>query len=151
QGKLSMNLFGLFKKSAPTRMSRASSLHTRLRLEHLESRVVPYTTTGNAWPNPQLVTISFVPDGTVLSSNASSNLFAQFNAKWSTATWQDAILTAAQTWAAQANVNFDAVSDNGTTSGQGNYQQGDPGMGDIRVGGYDFGGTGYLAGTYLPP
>jgi predicted Zn-dependent protease len=107
---------------------------------------------GNAWPNPALVTISFVPDKTVLDSNyTASNLFAKFNAKWSTATWQDAILTAAQTWAAQANINFDVVSDNGTTSGQGNYQQGDPGMGDIRIGGYGFVSNAVLAGTYYPP
>ena len=34
--------------------------HARLGVEELESRVV-LSTTGNAWPNPQLVTLSFVP------------------------------------------------------------------------------------------
>jgi hypothetical protein len=42
------------------------------------------------------------------------------------------------------------VSDNGTGAGGGSYQQGDPGMGDIRVGGYEF-GSGQLGGTYYPP
>src|SRR5439155_5996322 len=64
--------------------------------------------------------------------------------------WEGAILSAAQTWAQQANVNFEVVSDNGTASGQGSYQQGDPGMGDIRIGGYSFGNS-YLASTYLAP
>jgi Matrixin len=41
------------------------------------------------------------------------------------------------------------VSDNGTPAGQGAYQQGDPGMGDIRIGAYNFGNS-YLACTYLP-
>jgi predicted Zn-dependent protease len=104
--------------------------------------------------HPQLITISFVPDGTLMTSGPNgkvySNLFATLNAKYPTATWEDAILTAAQTWAQQANINFDVVKDNGTTSGQGLYQQGDPKMGDVRIGGYRFGNS-YLAGTYLPP
>jgi hypothetical protein len=111
--------------------------------------VVPYTTSGNAWPHPQVVTLSFVPDGTNLGG-VSSNLFATFNARWSTATWQYQILRAAQVWAQQANVNLSIVSDNGTAIGGGNYQQGDPSMGDIRIGGYNF-GSGTLASAYLPP
>jgi hypothetical protein len=105
---------------------------------------------SNAWTHPELITISFVPDGTVMTAGGvTSNLFATFNNKWSTAIWESAILTAAQTWAQQANVNFEVVSDNGTKAGQGAYQQGDPGMGDIRIGGYSFGNS-YLACTYLP-
>lgn len=50
-------------------------------IEPLESRVVPYSTSGNAWPNPQLITLSFVPDGTNLGG-VTSNLFSSFNAKW---------------------------------------------------------------------
>ena len=47
----------------------ASSPLTRLVLEELESRLVPtYGLSGNAWPAPQLVTISFVPDGTLMTS-----------------------------------------------------------------------------------
>jgi hypothetical protein len=88
---------------------------------------------------------------TGINGNVYSNLFATFNAKFgSTATWENEILKAAQSWAAQANINLSIIADNGTPSGQGNYQQGDSGMGDIRIGGYGF-STRYLAGTYLPP
>ncbi len=120
-----------------------------LSLEPLESRIVPYNTTGNAWPSPQLVTISFVPDGTNLGGQ-SSNLFATLNAKWSQSTWENIILKAAQEWAQQTNVNFSLVSDNGTGGGGGSYQQGDPGMGDVRIGGYNL-GTPYGQAFYPAP
>jgi hypothetical protein len=136
---------------------RSPCRRTRPVLEELETRLVPYTTSGNAWPFPNLITISFVPDNTTLGSNGSgyiySNLFASFNAKFGSATtWQNQILKAAQTWAQQANINFAVVADNGTGLGLGNYQQGDPGMGDIRIGGFDFGGDeSTLAQAYTPP
>src|SRR5205823_11948701 len=47
-------------------------------------------------------------------------------------------------------INFAVVADNGSDIGSGNYQQCDPGMGDIRVGGYNFGST-TLAQCYMPP
>jgi hypothetical protein len=124
-------------------------------VEVLEARVVPYSTSGNAWPSPQLITISFVPDGTLVGSNqyglAYSNLFQTLNTQLhSTATWERQILLAAQTWASVANINFSVVSDNGTSIGQGLYQQGDPGMGDIRIGGYNL-GNGWLGQAYQPP
>jgi hypothetical protein len=126
-------------------------------LEELESRLVPYGVTGNAWPNPALVTISFVSDGTILGSNTNgyiySNLFATFNSHpgWTTATWQKQILRAAQSWAQQTNINFALASDSGANEGTGDYQQGDPTMGDIRIGGYNFGtGNNALAMAELP-
>jgi hypothetical protein len=123
----------------------------RLQLEALESRTVPYAVSGGAWPSPQLVTISFVPDGTD-EGGPTSNLFATFNARFGSATtWENVILKAAQTWASYTNLNFAVVSDNGTPSGGGNYQQGDPGMGDIRISGYNFGQSTALAGAYQPP
>src|SRR5438046_2641020 len=117
------------------------SLRVRLEVESLEVRIVPYSTSGNLWPHPELVTISFVPDGAIVGTNNNgyvySNLFAKWNARFgSPAVWQAQVLRAAQSWAAQTNINFDIVSDNGTPIGQGAYQQGDPGMGDIRIGGY---------------
>jgi hypothetical protein len=124
-------------------------------LEELECRTVP-TASGYAWPHPQLVTLSFVPDGTILGTNSSgyvySNLFAKLNAHsgWTTATWEDQILKAAQTWAAVANINFQVVPDSGVPIGSGNYQQGDPQFGDIRIGGYAFGNS-YLASAFMPP
>jgi hypothetical protein len=115
----------------------------------LESRVVPYSVSGNAWPNPQLITLSFVPDGTNLGG-VTSNLFATFNAKWATSTWQDQILKAAQVWAQQTNINFSVIGDSGAPIGSGNYQQGDPTMGDIRIGGFNF-GTSAVGVAYMPP
>jgi hypothetical protein len=140
----------LFFSSATSRRSKnSSSPKSGLSVESLESRLVPYTISGNAWPNPQVITISFVPDGTNLGG-VSSNLFASFNAKWATKTWENQILKAAQAWAQQANVNFVVVSDSGAPIGSSKYEQGDPCMGDIRIGGYNF-GTNSLAAAYQPP
>ena len=122
----------------------------RPQLEELESRVVLYSTSGNAWANPALITISFVPDGTLINGVA-SNLFATFNAKFgSAAIWENQILKGAQQWAQQTNINFAIVADSGAASGSGGYQQGDPTMGDIRIGGYNLGGS-TLAQAYMPP
>jgi predicted Zn-dependent protease len=138
-----------------TGTSRSCRLNGRPNLEQLETRLVPYAVTGNAWPNPQLITISFVPDGTLIGTNGTqqvgSNLFATFDAKFgSAAAWQDIILKAAQVWAQQTNINFTVVPDDGAPIGSGNYQQGDPNMGDIRIGGYNFGNS-VLGMTYYPP
>jgi hypothetical protein len=122
------------------------------RIEELESRVVPYSVSGNAWPNPQLITLSFVPDGTNLGG-VTSNLFATLNAHpgWTTSTWQNQILKGAQLWAQQTNINFSVISDSGADEGSGNYQQGDPTMGDIRIGGYNFGTSGLATANFPPP
>jgi hypothetical protein len=106
---------------------------------------------------PQLITISFVPDGTVvatgLGGNITSNLMSTFNAKFgSTAAWENQVLKAAQVLAQQTNINFAVVSDDGVPAGSGLFQQGDPGMGDIRIGGYNFGsGNNTLADAFMPP
>jgi hypothetical protein len=119
--------------------------------------LTPYVTTGGAWPNPQLVTIGFVPDGTILGSNGSndltSNLQSTFNARFGSASaWQTQILKAAATWAQYAPVNFAVVTDNGADAGSGNYEQGDPNLADIRIGGFNFGsGSTALATAYEPP
>jgi hypothetical protein len=126
-------------------------------LEVLESRLVPYSISGNAWPHPELITISFVPDGTVLATgpngNLTSNLVSTFNAKFgSAATWENQILQAANEWAQETDINFAVISDDGATAGTGSYQQGDPNVGDIRIGGYNFGsGNNYLATANMPP
>src|SRR5262245_46593091 len=138
----------LFRRRPRPRPAHAPRV--QLRLEPLESRVVPYSTTGNLWPQPQLITLSFEPDGTNLGGQT-SNLFASFNAIGSTSAWQGAILKAAQAWAQQANINFTVVNDSGAASGSGSYQQGDPTMGDIRIGGFNYGSSSTLAMTFLPP
>jgi hypothetical protein len=128
----------------------------RLGLESLEERLVPYSVTGNAWPNPQLITISFVPDGTVVSTSGSnqvgSNLFAAFNNNPRLVNqWQAQILKAAQAWAAQTNINFAVVPDSGAPIGSGSYEQGDPTMGDIRISGYNFGNSALAVAMQPPP
>ena len=131
----------------PPKPARRSVL---LRVEPLEPRDVPYSASGNAWPHPELVTVSFQPDGTDLGG-VTSNLVSTFNSRFgSAAAWQNAILKAAQAWAQQTNLNFAVVADSGGASGSGAYQQGDPGFGDLRVGGFGF-NTGVLALGYMPP
>jgi hypothetical protein len=49
-----MRLLRLFR----SRGARPSVPQAQLRLETLEERLVPYTTSGNAWPHPQLVTLT---------------------------------------------------------------------------------------------
>ena len=124
----------------------------RPRVEGLEGRFLLYAATGGSWPHPNVITFSFVPDGTNVAGSP-SNLFQTFNAKWSTATWEGAFVQAAAIWEQVANVNFVQVSDNGTPMGGGAYQQGDPHMGDIRISGLPTSvlGSSTLAYTLLPP
>src|SRR5262249_10423924 len=142
-------------KSHARHAAPAPHSRTRPRLEELESRVVPVTTginpggaPPNVWPSPQLVTLSFMPDGTFITNNLHgsvySNLYSRMSPLYwvrSPADWQNVILRAAQAWAQQTNINFAVVSDNGVGEGYGPDQQGDPGHGDIRFGMYDFGST----------
>ncbi len=145
-------MLALFTKWRRTRRSRVSvTRRACLQVEALEARAVP-TASGNAWVHPELVTISFVPDGTNLGGQ-SSNLFSTFNAKFGSASaWQSQIVKAAQVWAQQTNLNFAVVSDSGADSGSGNYQQGDSTFGDIRIGGFNYGpGNNTLAAADFPP
>jgi hypothetical protein len=119
-------------------------------IETLESRLVLYAASGDAWPSSAVVTISFEPDGTDLGG-VQSNLNQSFNGSSDlNGRWQAEILRAAQVWSQATNINFVVVADNGAASGSGKNEQGDPGFGDIRIGGYNFGNTS-LAGAYMPP
>src|SRR3712207_2978281 len=97
---------GIFSLSSGRRI-RARRLSERLarpRLESLEERWNPYAVSGNAWPHPELVTLSFMPDGTNVGS-AFTNLFSQFNTYFlSESNWKPAFLKAAQAWAQQTNL-----------------------------------------------
>lgn len=128
-----------------------SSVHlVRPEVEALEHRVVPYSLTGSAWPHKVFVTLGVVPDGTNLGGVA-SNQIATFNSRFgSQAAWQNQYLKAAQTWAQYTDLNFHLTADSGAPIGSGSFQQGDPSLGDIRIGGYDF-GSNRLAQAYLPP
>ena len=145
-----MPLFRKLNQSPRANRRGPSARRARLEVESLESRVVLYSASGNFWPSAQLVTISFMPDGTSIGGRP-SNLMTAFNAKFgSAATWQNVILRAAQVWAQQTNINFAVVPDNGAPVGSGSYQQGDPGFGDIRIGGFNYGNS-TLASAYMPP
>jgi hypothetical protein len=145
------SLRGWFERRQEHRSAgRQRDRRSRPDLESLESRVVLYSATGNAWLNPAVVTLSFMPDGTNLGG-ATSNLISTFNSNPGlSGRWQNEILRAAQVWAQQTNINFVVVPDDGAVSGGGNYQEGDPGHGDIRIGGYNYGNTA-LASAYQPP
>jgi hypothetical protein len=110
----------------------------RLAVEPLEDRVVPYALSGYQWANPN-VSVSFMPDGTLISSSYPSNLFAVYNAAYPQATWQREVARALQVWADVSNLNFHFVSDNGAAQGTPGLAQGDSRFGDIRIGGYNMG------------
>ena len=121
-------------------------------MEGLEARKLLYATTGGAWTFPQRVTYSFEPDGTNLGGY-SSDLQANLNAQ--DPGWQAAFQNAAAIWQSVAGVNFVQVSDNGEAAGASGDQQGDPNVGDIRIGGFnmsaDLGENGVLGEAEYPP
>jgi hypothetical protein len=107
-------------------------------LEALEDRVVPYALSGSSWANPN-VSVSYMPDGTLISSSYPSNLFAVYNAAYPQVTWQREVARALQSWADVSNLNFHFVPDDGSPQGTAGLAQGDPRFGDIRIGGYNMG------------
>jgi hypothetical protein len=112
-------------------------------LEGLEERLVPYVLSGYFWANPN-VSASYMPDGTLISSGYPSNLLATYNAGYPTATWQHEFARALQTWADASPLNFHFVADAGSPQGTPGLAQGDSRFGDIRLGGFNFGGGGIL-------
>jgi hypothetical protein len=101
-----------------------------------------------------LVTVSFMPDGTDVGG-VPSNLASTLNARFPTATWQKEVLKGLQSFAANANIDFSVVPDDGSPfascggSGSDCNLQGDSNFGDIRIGGVDLGGA--LGISMLPP
>lgn len=147
-----MKFFGKLAQLFRSQARAASLRRTKLQVENLESRLVPYSISGNAWTHPELVTLSFVPDGADVGG-VTSDLQTTFDNHANTSFrsgWRNQVLKAAQVWAQQTNLNFALVNDNGTAIGSGDYQQGDANFGDIRIGGFNF-GTDSLAQAYLPP
>ena len=125
------------------------SRSVRPRLEGLEDRFLLYATTGMQWPDPKLISYSFMPDGTSIGG-VPSNLQQALNAAFPTAAWQAQITKAAAVWEEMANVNFSQVTDSGAPVGVSGNLQDDPRFGDIRIGGYPMSGN-ILAFAYLPP
>jgi hypothetical protein len=147
--KMFVELAGRCFKKTQTRR-RIAGLSTTA-IESLEERVVLYALSGDEWPSPKLITISFVPDGTNIGGTP-SNMFAAFNGNTDlVGRWQDQILKAAQTWAQNTNINFVLVSDSGILEGGGDYQQGAPTYGDIRISGVPLGTVSApLAAAFMP-
>jgi len=88
---------------------------------------------GMAWPNPQHVTVSFVPDGTQVFDSQSS-LFQTLGSSQANAhAWESTILQALDTWAVNSNINLALVNDGGQPIGTPGAIQGDSRFGDIRI------------------
>jgi hypothetical protein len=108
-----------------------------------------YATTGMQWPDPLLISYSFMPDGTSIGG-VPSNLQTALNAAFPTTAWEAQITKAAAVWEEMANVNFTQVPDDGAPLGVSGNLQDDPRFGDVRIGGYPMAGN-ILAFAYLPP
>src|SRR5689334_11781403 len=75
--KNSESIFMFFLKKTIQRRAiegaaRRGAVKVRPSLESLESRVALYSASGNAWPHPADITISFMPDGTDLGGLGSN-------------------------------------------------------------------------------
>jgi hypothetical protein len=100
-------------------------------LEALESRQL-LTAAAPGWEQVERLSLSFAPDGTQAAGQASSS-FSKLSALGSTSVWQQTILDAFQTWAAQSRINVGLVSDSGVAAGTPGDLQHDLRFGDIRV------------------
>ena len=105
-----------------------------------------YATTGGMWTYPSRITYSIVPDGTSIGGTP-SNLQQTLS---SLPSWQQQIEKAAAVWEAVTGINFVQVPDDGAPIGSSGDQQGDPNVGDIRIGGMAQ-SLGQLAFAFLPP
>src|SRR5262249_20103591 len=96
----------------------------------LEDRCVPVTF-GNPWLDPTHITLSFAPDGTMISGQAST-LTTVLDAIGPQSRFE--LLRAFQTWVANANLHVGIVADGGQDFSAGGAGQGVPRFGDIRIG-----------------
>src|SRR5438874_7189911 len=101
----------------------------KLALQSLEDRSLP-AVFGIPWADPEHLTISFAPDGTMVNG-AASNLFQSMPGQ--VATWEREILRALQAWVASASIDVHVVPDSGDAIGTRGPTQGDTRFGDIRV------------------
>jgi hypothetical protein len=102
-----------------------------LRVQALEERATP-ATFGEPWLDGRHLTLSFAPDGTLISGVGSS-LTTAVSPLGSDAAKLE-ILRAFQSWVAGTNLNVGLVGDNGAAFGSAGAIQGDPRFGDIRIG-----------------
>ncbi|MDG3008078.1 diguanylate cyclase [Paludisphaera mucosa] len=110
--------------------NRHARRRSRPRADRLESRDVP-AAFGNAWPMPMAMSISFVPDGTLIGPYA-SDLQEAAPAAWGP-DWQLKILGAFQTWASHTGMNFSLNPDGGQPLGSPGFATTSAQFGDVRV------------------
>jgi hypothetical protein len=118
----------------PTVTASLAMTPKHLDLTALESRDVPSgVQIGDAWPDPQNLTLSFAHDGTHIGA-VDSKLFQVMNPAGKQSAWEEEILRAFQTWVSVTNLNVGLVSDSGDPFGTPGDIQGDSRFGDIRIG-----------------
>src|SRR5215213_7036560 len=100
-------------------------------LEVLEDRT-NLSAFGVPWADGAHLTLSFVPDGTLVQGTPSS-LFQTLSPLGTAPTWEREILRAFQSWAANADINIGKVGDGGQPLGTPGAVQGDVRFGDIRI------------------
>ena len=116
----------------------------KLSVENLESRDMPSSVFGNPWPNANHLTLSFAPDGSLVSGSSQSlfnqaqesGLFEEMASTNTSNNWQREILRAFQTWANATNINIGIVPDAGRPFGPLSQAFGDLPSGNIRVGAF---------------
>ena len=107
---------------------------SQLTFESLERRETP-AQFGLPWGDAMHLTTSFAP--MALRPSTSQAIFKPILTRsWGHGAWQSAVLRAMQTWSEAAGVNIGLTADKGVAFGAPGDLQGDPRMGDIRVGGF---------------
>ena len=102
-------------------------------VETLEERIAQ-SVFGLPWLDPTHLSLSFAPDGTSIDG-VPSTLYQTLGSQFpTTATWQDVITQAFQTWAIQTNVSIGLTTDSGDPFGVAGLTQDDSRFGDIRIG-----------------
>jgi hypothetical protein len=105
-----------------------------MRLESLERREV-LTTFGTPWPDARSLTVSFPTDDAQIGAYSNS-LRQVLDQVADRKDWQEAVLRAFQTWAAETNLNIGLASDRGDHFGAVGLTQNDPRFGDFRIGAF---------------
>src|SRR5947207_15581079 len=108
-------MLSFLRRSAAGGLSARRS-RCRPAVEQLEDRSVPYALSGSTWANPN-VSVSLMPDGTLISSSYPSDLFAVYNAAYPQATWQREVARALQVWADVSHLHFHFVAGDGSPQG----------------------------------
>ena len=135
---------------SPRYVSKASrNRAVRPVVEGLEGRFLLYAYTGDHFAIGSRITWSIMPDGTSLGGTT-SNLVSTLDSRIGAGTWEQLIRDAFAQWEQYGNVNLVQVADDGEPINSGNYQQGNPNFGDIRIGGFAQ-ASNVLAFTLLPP